>query len=418
MMTAWGEFEAYFEHRLQSESQKWFKEWRKTEFNQYKALGLPHEKQERWRTTPLSHLYRQEYSLVEDDIALAQMSCDLPRDCYVIHLKGSKIQMSGLDFPPGVIVMPLQDAIKRHEDLVKRSLGQALQEQEGLSALNGALFSNGLWIYIPQGVVLEKPIFLHHLSTANHMSFSRHLVYMEAGSSARILEYFDSEQDGSSFEHHISELILNENAYCHHFKIQNYASQVNAHTQVAVKLHQSSQFNSFTLQLGGNSSTCDFWVDMIDEYASAYMHGLFLPKAKQFHQQRLQINHHVPHCHSNQNFRGILKDESRGVFIGQVKVDKYAQKTEAHQSNNNLLISKLAHMTTSPQLQIDADDVICSHGATVGQLDDEAVFYLRSRGFSESEAQEMLVNAFVYSQFDSIPDEALRTWFMEKMNHH
>jgi Fe-S cluster assembly protein SufD len=418
MNASWEEFETRFEQRLNSLPQNWFKTWTAAEFARFQTLGLPQTKHEWWRSTPLANLYRQAYTFSDTTSPIENISCSFPRDAYVIHLKGSAVHVDAMDFPPGVIVMPLLDAIKLHGDLVKQTLGQALSSRDGFTALNSALFSNGVWIYVPQGIQLEKPILIHHVSQAEHMDFSRHLICLESGASARILEYFDSDDKAPGFLHHISELILQENAYCHHFKIQQFASSIHAQTQVWVKQHQSSQFNSFLMQLGGAMSTCDVGIDLIEEHASANLTGLFLPKGKQFHQQRLQVNHHVPHCHSTQNFRGILNDAAQGVFIGQVKVDKYAQKTQAHQSNKNLVLSKTAHMITCPQLEIDADDVVCSHGATVGQLDEDAVFYLRSRGFSESEALHMLVNAFVMSHFDSIPDEALRAWFMEKMSNH
>jgi Fe-S cluster assembly protein SufD len=416
MKGSWTELSASLEKLVPVTHQAWFHAWRQEAIERFNELGLPTSKHENWRATPLRKLYADSY-VSSSSVAPLQLNCDVPRDAYVIHIKDNVVQIDFEDIEPGVVVMPLIDAIDTHPDLVQASLGQVLKHADGFTALNSALFNAGIWIYIPEGIQLDKPIFIHHQSAPDTMSFCRHLVQLEAGASARIVEYFHNTDEHSSYIHQATEIILKENAHCQHIQIQELNSTVKCHMTNGVKQHQSSQFNSFLMQLGADMSMSDFLIDLVEEHATVNLSGLFLPKHKQFHQQRLQVNHHVGNCHSQQNYRGILDNEAQAVFIGQVFVDKNAQKTEAHQSNKNIILSKTAQMVTCPQLQIYADDVICSHGATVGQLDDDALFYLQSRGFTQQDAKAMLVKAFIMAHFDVIPDEALRQWCIEKIIH-
>jgi Fe-S cluster assembly protein SufD len=184
-------------------------------------------------------------------------------------------------------------------------------------------------------------------------------------------------------------------------------------SELSVRQGEHASFDAFLLQLGGQYSTCDMNMALAAPHSNCRLRGIYAPHQQQFHQQRLNVQHMVGDCQSMQNFRGIADDKGHGVFMGQVYVHHDAQKTEAHQSNRNLILSKQAEITTLPQLQIFADDVICSHGATVGQLDEESLFYLQSRGFSMDEAKQVLVHAFLLEQFQYIPNEMIRKWCLE-----
>jgi Fe-S cluster assembly protein SufD len=390
---------------------EWFKSWREGALKDFNQHGLPHAKLDWWRQTPLKKIFSDQEASSSN--LSHEQDINLPFDAYIIHVHGNQISW---DFEcPGLSIMPLLEAVARFPKKVKQALGKSYAHRDGLAALNSLLFQRGLYIHLEADHHLDKTLCIYHHSSSEQISFSRHLIIADDNTSLRLLEVFADRKDVSHFVHHVSELSLAKDVSLHHLLVQNCPNTLRFCAEVAAKQDSASQLNSFVMQKGGDISSCDFWIDLAEEHATVNISGLFLPKAQQFHQQRLQINHLVPHCYSTQNVRGILDDKAQGVFMGQVLVAHGAQKTHAHQTNKNLVLSKQAQVLTSPQLQIFADDVVCSHGATVGQLDEDALFYLQSRGFSAEEAKQTLVKAFVWAQFDVIADPQLRQWCMDQL---
>jgi Fe-S cluster assembly protein SufD len=416
MKTWWDGLSTHFESRHTTQAQDWLKDFQKKSFAEFKKLGLPHAKQEAWRATPIGQLFADDYATLPSQVDF--IPCQPPEHSFYIGVKGTQLSFDEQSLPQGVTVLPIIDAIEKFPQIFKRYLGQVGQDCHGLSALNSALFDNGVFLHVAKGVNLAQPIFIHHQLVDGCIAHTRHLLVLEEQASATVFEYFDGGEHHPAMLNHVSEMILEDNASACHLKIQQLGAFGKLQSQAFIKQQQSSHFKSFMLQLGGQLSSCDMDVDLQGVHAHADLTGLFLPKGKQFHQQRIHINHQVPDCQSEQNFRGILDEHARGVFVGKVTVAKGADKTEAHQSNKNLLLAKTAQMITAPQLQIFADDVVCSHGATVGQLDDDAIFYLRSRGFSEQLAQAMLVDAFIITYFDSIDDASLKAWCLQKLKQN
>lgn len=412
MKTWWDGLRAHFESRHTKQSLQWLKDFQTKSFQEFEQLGLPHAKQDAWRATPVRQLFADNYSMTSKNTDMT--SCGAPEHAIYIGIKGEHIQFDTLSLPEGVTLLPIVEAISKFPEIMKHHLGQ-MRTPNGLVALNSALFDNGLFLHVAKDVQCPHPIFIHHQLVDGSIAHARHLIVLEDNASATVFEYFDGGNQKASMLNHVLEMILKDGAYAHHIKLQQLGVFAKLQSQAFVTQQQSSQIQSFTLQQGGELSTCDMDIDLCGAHAKANLTGLFLPKGKQFHQQRLHINHQVSDCQSEQNFRGILDDEAKAVFIGKVTVAKGADKTEAHQSNKNLLLAKTAQMITAPQLQIFADDVICSHGATVGQLDEDAMFYLRSRGFTEQQAQEMLVDGFINTYFDSIDDALLREWCLQKV---
>lgn len=387
--------------------------WRTEAYEQFQKLGLPHRKQDFWRYTPLHQMYSTKFQKPSKTAHFNRGHFSL--DAYVIECTGKEVRIPNHPLPKGVEVLSIIDALQQFPERVLHYLNRMLSSQHAFQALNTAFFESGLWIYVPSHVQLNQPIFIHHQAHAKEMAQIRHVIVCESHSRLNLIEYFDGAQEGSAFINQISEVFLETHALCEHIKIQNMS--LTSQLQSEVRVHQSnnSKWNSFLLQKGGVISSCDSQVFLTEPFAKANLSGVFFGKHKQFLQQRLNIHHLVPNCLSSQNFRGILDEHAKGVFIGQVDVSKDAIKTEAHQSNKNLLLSKHAEMITCPQLQIYADDVICSHGATVGQLDLDALFYLQARGLAKDYASQLLVHAFVQEPFDSIHNGHLKAWCLSQL---
>jgi Fe-S cluster assembly protein SufD len=409
MSTWFGQFNADL-----SSSKTWFNEWRQDAQNIFKEQGMPHSKQEAWKYAPLKQLYAQD--LHEKNQGSYQKSA-LNLNAHFILCKNQKTFLDGLgSLPKGVVVLPLVEAIDKYPEIIRAHLGHIAKNRHGFITLNSGLFQAGVFIYIPADVVLDKPIVIEHHSEQGVICHSRNLVIGEPGSKMLLMEYFDSHDEHLGFINQVTELFLAESAVCQHFKLQNLSSAAFLQSEMFVQQEQMSQLETFLLQLGGHYASCDAVVKFAGEQASASLGGVFKAKRQQIHQQRLNIEHAKPHCHSSQNFRGILDEHAHGIFIGQVLVDQDAMKTKAHQSNKNLLLSKYAQMTTCPQLEIFADDVICSHGATVGQLDEDALFYLQARGLKQEFAKDLLVNAFVKKPIDNMSSEVFKACCMEYLS--
>jgi Fe-S cluster assembly protein SufD len=409
-MSTWS---AKFDVNLSS-SQAWFNDWRMAAKNVFEQVGLPHSKQDNWKYAPLKQVFAQDFQ--EKNTGHFKPS-NFPLDSHAVLCKNQKTFLDALgNLPKGVVVMPLVDAVEEHPELVKKYLGQIAKNRHGFIALNSGLFQAGVFIYLPKNVKLEKPILIHHQSEHGIISHVRNLVVCEADSSLHLIEYFDSADDHQGLINQVTEVFLQQFSNCQHLKIQNLSTAAMLQSDIYVLQQQESSFESFILQLGAHYASCDAHVEFQGEHSQASLNGVFKASEQQIHQQRLNIEHAKPHCKSSQNFRGILDDHAHGVFIGQVLVDKDAIKTEAHQSNKNLLLSKYAQMTTCPQLQIFADDVICSHGATVGQLDEDAIFYLQTRGVQQEAAKDLLVHAFIQEPIDCITSENFKQCCMDYLS--
>ena len=292
-------------------------------------------------------------------------------------------------FPEGLIVLSLLDAAKTYPELV------AAPEN-----LTGNL------IYVPQQVKIEKPIVIYNHAAHNHI-----LIVCDNDAVINIIEDFTS---SSNDIHNVTEIKLAPLARCKHLVIQRLAAE-KLHSQVRVEQQNNTIFESFLLQKGASLSEFEIRVNLCGENAQTNLSGVFRGNGKQIHKQTVNVNHLVPNCHSSQLFRGILDDHAQGFFYGEVEVFKNAIKTQAHQSNKNLLLSKYAQMTTCPQLQIYADDVICTHGATVGQLEDDALFYLQSRGIEYADAKNLLVEAFMQEPITSITNGIFKQCCLENL---
>ncbi len=310
----------------------------------------------------------------------------------------------------GIIVGSFEEAVKKHPDLVEKYLGKCANSTDSYVALNTALAHDGIFLYVPKGKILEKPIQIINvlLSDEELMVQHRNLFIMEENSQAKVIVCDHTLSPVKFLTNSVNEIFVGENAYFDYFKVQN---EHNDSVQVShsfINQEKASNCRSTTITLHGGVVRNNLTVKLNGEGCENYAYGLFVSDENQKVDNALFIDHAKPNCHSSQLFKAILDDSSSGAFTGKILVERDAQKTLAYQRNSSILMTDDAKMNSKPQLEIYADDVKCSHGATVGQLDEEALFYLRSRGITESEARLMLMYAFAFEILNEIKIEPLK----------
>ncbi len=296
--------------------------------------------------------------------------------------------------PEGVKVLPMKEALLSCADLMKPYLGQVMQQTHGFHAQNLACFEAGFFIYVPEHVQCAEPLHIVHTAT-EQMHCIRHLVIAEASSELKLIESYEGASGTPYFTNAMTEVVLGERALVSHLKLQREAEQAFHVGEVAAKQSSHSRFESHSLSLGAQWVRSDTTVEFTEPHASCLMNGIYMPAANQHIDHHTTIKHNVPDCVSEQDYKGILKGRAKAVFNGKVIVPAGAAKTEAKQYNKNVLLSSDAEVNTKPELQIFTDDVVCAHGATVGQLDEEALFYLATRGIEHELAHQYLMRAFL-----------------------
>ena len=298
----------------------------------------------------------------------------------------------------------------RHDAAVKQNLGRIAQtEHESFVALNTAFVNDGVFIHVPAKMVVEKPVHILYVNSDKEPAITRNLVIAEPESSIQIFESYHS-LDGSSegLTTNVTEVIVNRNANVTWVKAQLENALTSQISFTQVEQEQDSRFSSTVITTGGHLVRNNLHIRLNGTNCNAFMYGLYLLSGEQLCDNHTLVDHAMPHCESNELYKGVLGGKSTGVFNGKIFVRQDAQKTNAYQSNKNILLSDDAQMNTKPQLEIFADDVKCSHGTTTGQLDDEALFYLRARGIGEQSARTLLNIAFAADVLDHIQMETLR----------
>ena len=283
--------------------------------------------------------------------------------------------------------------------------------EHGFSALNLATMQDGAVIQITAGQKLETPIELLHVATkaaAGRSLRPRHLVILEADASATLVERYLSLDEVSYFNNLVCEVVLQERASLKHQRVQQESLQAYHLTELYIGLQAGAHYQGVSIALGGAWSRTTINNRFAAPGANCELDGLYLAGAGQLVDFHLDVDHAVPGCDSRENFKGILNGQGRAVFDGRILVREQAQKSSAHLSNANLMLSRKAEIDTKPQLEILADDVQCSHGTTVGQLDPLALFYLRSRGLNEDQARRLLCLGFAQEILDRFESESLR----------
>ncbi|MFW5973149.1 MAG: Fe-S cluster assembly protein SufD, partial [Bacteroidota bacterium] len=321
--------------------------------------------------------------------------------------------------PKGVIVTGFAKAAAQHPELVDRYFNKTANvENESFTALNTAFVQDGVFVFVPKNTVVEKPLHIINVLTSHDDVFvqPRNLLVFEENSQAKLIESGHHREEARAFTNSVEEIFVARAANVDYYKIQDEgdtASQVNG-----TYVHQadSSVFSVNTITLSGAVVRNNLTVTLDGEHIESHLIGLVLPTGSQHIDVSTLIDHARPHCVSNELYKYVLDDAREGVFNGKVFVRQDAQQTNAFQENKSILLTETATMNAKPELEIYADDVKCSHGATTGQLDAEALFYLRSRGLPERLARGILLLAFARDILESVRIDALRTWLDQKMH--
>lgn len=316
-----------------------------------------------------------------------------------------------VDYPKGVFIGSLKSFGEQYTDLCSKYYGQiANVEKEDITAFNTMFAQDGFVVYVPKGVVIDKPIQLTNIlhSNLDRIVNRRLLIIAEDNSQVKLL-VCDHTVDNSRFlVTQVTEIYAGQNAMVDFYELEENSDKVTRLASTFVQQEKDSNVlvNNITLNCGTTRN--NYQVKLNGEHAEAYVCGIVIADKKQYVDSFVHMDHAKPHCQSTQLFKYILQDEAKGVFCGRILVEKDAQKTQAYQTNRNLLASSNARMYSKPQLEIYADDVKCSHGLTTGQLDEDALFYLRSRGISKGEAKQMLMQAFAADVLEHVRIDILK----------
>lgn len=378
--------------------------------------GFPTRQNEDWKYTSVEALQQQVFNApATQDISPAYLQ-ELPDQHQVVIHNGLIYGVEALKkhLPKGVLVLPLAQAMKQHADLVQAYLGKIVQQEHAFHFLNTAMMGLGLFIYIPPHTRLDELLVLRHFQDKDNQAvYLRHLIVADEGCQASVLEEYSGSPEALYLTNTITELHLGKKASLCHYKLQRESKAAYHLGQLSVCQTADSQFASHVISLGSKLLRSDLVIALEEPQAQCLMNGIYAPGEGQHMDHHTRVDHLVPDCQSNQDYKGILCGKSRAVFNGKVVVAKNAQHTDAAQQNKNLLLSKNAEVNTKPQLEIYADDVVCSHGATVGQLDEEALFYLATRGIDKAEATQYLIRAFAKDNVRLIAHDKLAEWVFD-----
>ncbi len=376
---------------------------------------FPTRKTEAWKYTSL-HALKQDFSVAEPSTATpAELGSDDPElgACKLVFVDGYlREDLSRMDLPDGIKLIRFADADASQAQDITEHLGTVVDASKHMFAnFSDAALADGIFMQVDANARVEEPIHLVWLTSARQTAFTvsqRLLVVMGTNSSARLVEQFGSTGSGSAFTNGITELVLGDGAHLYHHRLHLEQAGAMHIGGVHARLSKDSTLNSFHLALGSELKRIDIVVDHQGPGAHCELNGIYLLRGKEHVDYHTCIEHAVPHCTSDEVFRGIIDDQASAVFNGRIHIHRDAQKTNAKLSNKNLLLSDQAEVNTKPELEIYADDVQCAHGATVAQLDPETLHYLRTRGVSRDEAEVMLSYGFINEVVEKIQLESLR----------
>lgn len=395
-------------------------------FEVFRLAGFPTKKMENYKYTdlklPLSIGYGVNILQKRFDVDPYRVfKCDVPGiGAYLYFLLNesyySTPNSSVSPLPKGVIIESLKTAAIKYPELVEKHYGKLTDKtMDGLVAFNEAFAQDGFFMYVPKDVQMDKPVQLVNILNANQnlMATSRNLIIIEQGAKAQLLVCDHTMSDYHFFANRITEVFVGENATYEHYYLENVHKNTTNMNTLLVEQKASSNVLDNIIALHNGVTRNSVEVALNGENCETLLCGMVLGDKEQVVDNFTSVLHNKPHCHSTELFKYVLDDHSRGGFTGKLYVAKDAQKTQAYQTNKNIIINNDAKVQTRPQLEIYADDVKCSHGATIGQLDESALFYMRQRGIPEKEAKMLLMNAFAEDVVGNIRIPALQ----ERIRH-
>ncbi len=396
----------------------WLRELRRDALARFCEAGFPTPRVEDWRFTNVSAIAETPFRLPsEREAPLSQRAIEPYRvsaACQLVFVNGRFARaLSSLDkLPDGLKVASLAEQIAEGSAEIEAHLGRYLDiHRDAFCALNTAFLNDGATVFLRRGTVVEEPIYLLFISTetgAPTMNHPRNLIVAEENSEATILEEYVSLGGGTVLSNTATELVAGEQAVISHYRIERENRQTFHISTLRIEQGRNANIASHSVLLGGALVRNNVHPVLAGEGGDCLINGLFAGTGRQHLDNYMLVEHRSPRCGSRQFYNGILDDFAHGVFHGRIVVHKDAQKTDAKQTNRNLLLSDNAQIDTKPQLEIYADDVKCTHGATIGQIEEGALFYLRSRGIDEVSARALLLEAFASECLDRMKEGPAR----------
>jgi Fe-S cluster assembly protein SufD len=396
---------------------------RQNSFDDFIRMGIP-VRHEEWKYTRINSLFNKEYKFAVSQIATSVSGKDLE----AVRLPGHE-QANELVFVNGIfsfalstirssdqlLVMPLEEAAKNeYKDFISINLGHSSHYlKDGINALNTAFVQDGIFVHVKKGNIVNHPIYIYNITDArlgNILSQPRSLVRIDENAQVQLVETYSTIGLDESFTNQVMEIIVEKDARLEYYKIQNDFSHSNQVSTTHIRQVAKSYIHTVTISLNGGIVRNNLNVVLDAEHCEAHLYGLYLEKGRSHIDNHTVVDNAKPNCFSNEFYKGMMDDNSTAVFNGKIFVRPQAQKTNAYQSNKNILLSDSATVNSKPQLEIFADDVKCSHGCTVGQLNEGSLFYLQSRGIPLKIARSLLLHAFVSDILEHIKPEPIREY--------
>lgn len=416
-------FESFGKERTGTDT-AWLAGLRKSAMERFAELGFPTTRDEDWKHTSVAPIVRTSFRSADasdssrlraDTLKAVNLDRGFAGNQIVFVNGGFVPELSSVDGDDGVRLLGLREALLRYPDRLEPHLGRhAGEDGNAFTALNTAFLEEGAFVWVAPGAIVTEPIHLVFLSTCGGdgnptVWHPRALIVAGRESQATVVETYGGPQGETYFTNAVTEIVMEEAAVLDHYKLQRESEAAFHVATLAVHQGRGSRFSNHAIGLGGALVRNDINVRLAAEGAECVLNGLFLARGQQHMDTHTRIDHAKAHCSSRELYKGILDGKARGVFHGTILVREGAQKTDAHQTNKNLLLSREALVHSTPALRIHADDVKCKHGSTTGQLDPGQLFYLRSRGIGEETARSLLTYAFAGDIVGRIKVEPVRT---------
>ncbi|MBP9855046.1 MAG: Fe-S cluster assembly protein SufD [Candidatus Omnitrophica bacterium] len=411
------DFKKVADERIQQEKIGWIKDLKKNSLNRFESIGVPTVKDEEWKYTNLSSITNQKFDVngqaqLKEQKSFEEYCADSPIRITFINGQFSEENSRLKDLPKGLTILPLAKAVNTHGEKIKSLLSKySTSESTSFVALNTALTDNGVFVEIASNSIVPEYIHIVHVTSSSNgeaLSFPRTIILSGKSSEATILEsHIAFNREIVYFTNALTDIHLEENATLHYYKAQHESLKAFHINTTRVWQERNSNFNSLGLMTGSALNRNNLDIVLNGEGINSTLDGLYCLYGQQHVDNHTSVDHRFPNCISNQLYKGVLNQSSRAVFNGKIFVKPIAQKTNSYQLNKNLLLGDKCRVDTKPQLEIFADDVRCTHGATIGQLDEDEMFYLQTRCIGREESRKMLVKGFVDVLINTVKDPAI-----------
>tara|TARA_Y100000741_G_C18239641_1_gene553090 strand:+ start:148 stop:1464 length:1317 start_codon:yes stop_codon:yes gene_type:complete len=379
----------------------------------FEKLGFPNKKLEDWKYTSLNQIISEDYTVFAKQKNV--LDFNKVKDYFINNIESYKIVFVDGYFDPflsqtshdGIDICIMSAGLNKdkYSKIINKYFNKISSLEDSLTSLNTAFSKEGVYIHIPKNTIVDKPVEVIHFATGNEAALMlqpRNLIVVEENSEIEIIESHQSLTTNPIFTNSVTEIFANKNSNIDYYKIQNDVNSASLIDNTFISQKRNSDVKVHTFSFGGKLTRNNLNFIQKSESINSTMKGLTIIDNKQLVDHHTLVHHANPNCESHQDYKGIFSGKSTGVFNGKIIVDKIAQKTNAFQQNNNILLEDNATVNSKPQLEIFADDVKCSHGCTIGQLDNDALFYLRARGIPKKEAKALLTYAFANNVLESV----------------